>query len=61
MAPPPWKHTYLFHACMGEEVNLPVYVLEAMGNSLIESILLTEGREKQGLLAFYGISIRWIG
>ena len=45
----------------GEEVNIPVYLLEALGNSLIESILLTERREKQGLLDFDGISMRWIG
>ena len=46
---------------MGEEFNLPVCMLEAVGNSLIESILLTESKEKQGLLAFDGISMRWIG
>ena len=35
---------------MGEEVNLLVYLLEAVGNSLVESILLTKRRETKGSL-----------
>ena len=46
---------------MGVEVNLPIYLLEAVGKSLVESILLIESREKHGLLSFDGNSMSWIG